>query len=132
MDVDDEDELALNIKKRQLSREKLMNELNGFEASYKPKNLDDINTRVGEYMTEKERLEKELKKSKELNEEQREEMQKKINELKNEVNNQMEQILIEKKVGVFQKAGEAIDRRIEKTKEAIEKARRFEIKCRIM
>ena len=58
-------------------------------------------------------------------------MQKKIDELTNEVNNQMERILIEKKVGLFQRVGTVVDKGVEKTREVIEEAHR-DGRCRIM
>jgi septin family protein len=133
LNVEDEDEIALNTKKRKLSREQLMRQLYLFNAPYKPDNLNAINARVGEYMTEKERLEKELNEMKKISEEQRKEMEQKIDELKNEAAKQVEQILSQKKVGLFQKTGLLIDGGIEKVGESTAIVyQNFSERCKIM
>jgi hypothetical protein len=86
MNIDDELEISINKRKREESRNKILVHLNtNCHLNYKPKNLDDLNSRIANHITDIQRLQKELREAKNLNDEQRRRMQNEIDELKNKV-----------------------------------------------
>jgi len=60
INVEDEDELAVNLKKRERSRTILLTRLAKCDDVYKPHNLDTLNERISNYTTENEKLGKEI------------------------------------------------------------------------
>lgn len=102
MNIDDERRLVFNREDREYSRSKLLSHLAQFQIPYKPANLDYLNERIDGFMTDTEKLEKELNETKELSEEQRKILQDRIDEL-------MREVVRETNRGIFQKVGKAID-----------------------
>ncbi|CAG8812981.1 11954_t:CDS:2, partial [Racocetra persica] len=115
--LEDEDEVELGLKKRAKSRTVLLTYLHklcmGIEKPYKPKNLDELNDKIKNYMTEKELLQKQLDEMKNLSEEQRKALQKEIANLQEQIALQTQQFL--QKKGWFQKAGAVIGEGVDNT-----------------
>jgi hypothetical protein len=89
MNIDDELELSVNKRKREESRSKILVHLatNCF-FNYKPRNLDDLNSRIGNHMTELDKLQKQLRESQNLNESQRKQMRDEVDRLRGEISQQ--------------------------------------------
>jgi energy-coupling factor transporter ATP-binding protein EcfA2 len=88
INVEDEDEVAINKRKRERSRTILLTYLAKCEEVYQPRNLHDLNERISNYMTEEEKLKKRLD---ELNN-QNQSTNKEIETLKEEISVLKEQI----------------------------------------
>ncbi|CAJ0844937.1 9089_t:CDS:2 [Entrophospora sp. SA101] len=73
-------ELAKEI--REESRQILLTHLGACQTVYKPNNLGNLNQRIGNYMSDKEKLEKEIAEKERLMREQTERMNKQINEVR--------------------------------------------------
>jgi hypothetical protein len=84
LNVEDEDEINLNLKKRKESRKLLLTYLRKCYDVYKPTNLDKINERVGNYVSEKEQIKK-LLEDKNLREGERRRLERRVSELENKV-----------------------------------------------
>jgi len=86
MNIDDELELSVNERKREESRSKMLVHLTtNCYFNYKPRNLDDLNSRIANHMTEIDKLQKQLREASNLNEQQRRRMQNDIDELRSKV-----------------------------------------------
>jgi hypothetical protein len=85
-DVDDETMTQLSGEYRGKSRNIMMIHLmNNCQAIYKPQNLDGLNARIGNHMTDIESLQKQLREAKDMNDAQRNQLQNEINELRGKV-----------------------------------------------
>ena len=73
-------ELAKEIRAE--SRQILLTHLGTCQNVYKPNNLGNLNQRIGNYMSDKEKLEKEIKEKERLMREQSERMNRQINEVR--------------------------------------------------
>jgi len=74
----------INKEIREESHKILITHLGTCQKVYKPNNLNKLNDRIKDYMTEKERLEKEIAEKERLMKEQEERMNKKLNETQEE------------------------------------------------
>lgn len=92
LNVEDEEEINLNLKKCERSRTILLTHLAKCEDVYKPQNLDTLNERIDNYNTENEKLEKEIEKTRKKMLEQEEKLQRELNELQTKSNKQVQQL----------------------------------------
>lgn len=120
--VEDEDEIAVNKKKRDRSQTILLTHLAKCDQVYKPANLDTLNERISNYMTKEEELQKKLddlnealKKAEEENEKKLKDFQKKQDEKNEEIKKEYDKKIKE--------MGEEYDKKI---KEAQEKGNSME------
>ncbi|CAI2194882.1 14188_t:CDS:1 [Funneliformis geosporum] len=102
---------AVNEETRAVSREILLTLLGTFRGNYRPENLIQMNERINNYKTEKEKLEEELKEKDKMMKEQGEKLQEQINNLSNQQTAKMKEISDEcdKKI---REAKEEADKRI--------------------
>jgi len=113
LNIDDEDEKKINLKKRGNSRDKLLTHLAICQTNYKPKNLENLNSRIGVHMTKIEMLEKQLKDEKKLSEVERKQMQSEINELRGKVSHETKGV-VQKFLGATgELAGKVVDKTVE-------------------
>ncbi|RHZ35518.1 GTPase [endosymbiont GvMRE of Glomus versiforme] len=85
--------IAINKETRELSRKRLITYLGAIiHKNYLPANLKEVNDRIRDYMTEKERLEKELKEKEEMIKKMLENHERKIKEIKEEIDKKMKDL----------------------------------------
>jgi len=92
LNLEDEDEVAFNQKKRERSRTVLLAHLVKCEDIYKPENLDTLNERIDNYMTENEKLEREIEETRKNMLEQEKKTQREINEVRKRGDKQVQQL----------------------------------------
>ncbi|CAI2161623.1 15277_t:CDS:2 [Funneliformis geosporum] len=102
VNIDDERRLVFNREDRENSRTKLLSHLAQFQIVYKPANLDYLNSKIGNYMTDIERLQSDLNNVRNLSDEKKRQMQRTINELQEKVAQQA-------RMGTFQVIGKIVD-----------------------
>jgi energy-coupling factor transporter ATP-binding protein EcfA2 len=83
---------AVNEETREVSREILLTLLGTCRGNYRPENLAEMNERIRNYKTEKEKLEAELKEKDKAMKEQGEKLQEQINNLNKEQDKKMKEI----------------------------------------
>jgi len=83
---------AVNKETREVSREILLTLLGTFTGNYRPENLVQMNERINNYKTEKEKLEEELKEKDKVMKEQGEKLQGQIDNLNKEQDRKMKEI----------------------------------------
>jgi len=99
LDVEKEKKWIENVKERKISRTALLNYLeeNCCEI-YKPHSLEELNAKIGNYMKEKEKLEREIRKIKDNNQELKAEKERTIEKIKKNTRQIIIDILQEKEV----------------------------------
>ena len=83
---------AVNEETREVSREILLTLLGTCQGNYRPENLVQMNERINNYKTEKEKLEEELKEKDRMMKEQGEKLQGQIDNLNKEQDRKMKEI----------------------------------------
>lgn len=106
VDIDEEDELRINLKKRKNSRTKLLTHLySKCRENYEPTNLDELNDRIGSYVEEKNVLRERLKELEEkvkfLSERERKRTEQEMTKLKGRLE-EVEKVIAEQTQGFFE------------------------------
>jgi energy-coupling factor transporter ATP-binding protein EcfA2 len=83
---------AVNQEERNASRDSLLAYLGTCQDTYRPENLHNMNERIGSYVTEQERLEKELKEKEEQMRQQEARMQQELSNLRTQQAQQLQQM----------------------------------------
>lgn len=103
-------------KAREDSRRILRTLLRTYQDVYKPKNLDEMNERIRSYMTEKEKMIKEMEELRSKGQLSEEELRKHletIESLEKQIADKVAKQVQEKNLGFFEKVGEGLDKGLE-------------------
>lgn len=113
LNVEESKERNVNLNKRKASRTKLQTYLRTqLHRNYKPSNLDELNFRTGEFMTEKEKLKKQLDEMKDCNKKEKDGMLRRIEELKENIFQQSQVVMRNRRrsSGPFRSIGSMLDK----------------------